>query len=285
MRNFLTAIMLLITLECVGQDSTRSLLSRKGLPILPEKGNWSVGLSTAPFLNYLGNLFNNTANNPPPSFNSPGGSLILKYMRSPISAYRIKVGLTLNSLEGNFMVQSVANTNVPPQVMDAKTYSSSFIFLGFGLERRRGQGRLQGIYGLEANISLSSSQASYTYGNPLSIFNPSTPFTIWDEGSASPIYQTTGNYRTLKSSRGAQLSFGVSGFIGAEYFFAPKLSLGGELGILLRTAPAGSGSTTVEYVDTTTFTVNSVTRNLPLGSTKFLLTTVTTGSLNLNIYF
>ncbi|HQQ82634.1 MAG TPA: hypothetical protein PK059_05550 [Cyclobacteriaceae bacterium] len=285
MRNLLTVIMLLITLEGVGQDSTRVLVSRKGLPILPEQGNWSIGLSTGPFLSYIGNSFNNTVNNPPPSFSAPGGNLVLKYMRSQTSAYRVKVGLILNSLDGKSLVQSVTGNNFPIQVMDTKTYSSTSVFLGFGLERRRGQGRLQGIYGVEASISLNSSKADYTYGNPLSVFNTNTPFTIWDDGSATPLFQTFGSSRTLKSSKGAQFGIGVSGFIGAEYFFAPKISLGGEVGILLRTAPAGSTSSTVEFVNSSNFSITTMNTDLPQGSTKLLLTTVTSGSLNLNIYF
>jgi hypothetical protein len=206
-------------------------------------------------------------------------------MRSPTSAYRVNVGLNMSSLEGKNLVQSATSNNPQVQVMDRKTYSSTYIFLGFGLEHRRGLGRLQGIYGLEASVSLNSSQSTYAYGNALTVAIPFTSFTIWDEFNANPAFQTSGSSRTVKSSTGTQFSMGVGGFIGAEYFFAPKLSLGGELRLLLRTAPGSSGSATIEYVDFNNLTLNKLNKDLPSGSTNLLLTTVTTGSLNLNIYF
>lgn len=58
----------------------QELTSKKGEPILPEKGDWSFSIDANPFLFYIGNIFNKggiatttagnvvTNNNQPPSF-------------------------------------------------------------------------------------------------------------------------------------------------------------------------------------------------------------------------
>ena len=47
----------------------QDLTSKKGEPILPEAGDWAIGIDATPFLNYAGNFFGKTTNNNAPTFN------------------------------------------------------------------------------------------------------------------------------------------------------------------------------------------------------------------------
>ena len=42
---------------------TTPLVSKKGYTILPQAGDYAIGIDAVPMLKYAGNIFNNTANN------------------------------------------------------------------------------------------------------------------------------------------------------------------------------------------------------------------------------
>jgi hypothetical protein len=287
--NWMKLVILVLVIginTCQGQDSVKLLTSKKGIPILPQKGDWAIGLSTTPFFNYFGNLFNNSTNNYAPLLTSPDGmSLIGKFMKNATTAYRLSIALNHNSSDGKNLVHDVNSNDPFKNVTDTKNFNSTDILFRCGLEKRRGAGRLQGIYGLEALVGFNADNSKNTYGNQITVINPSVPFTVWNYGNAYPAYIANGSSRTLTSKSGNTIHLGVGGFIGVEYFIAPKISMGGELGYFISFSKTAKGTSTNENYDFTTNTVNKNTNDLYSSPDTFSFGTVPHGNINLILYF
>jgi len=265
---------------------TATLVTKRGRIILPQQGEFAIGVDAAPFFQYIGNMFNNSTNNASPAFRSPSfPSLVLKYMSSANMAYRVRFAANNLSQEGKNSVDNVLSPDPAVTVTDTKSYSSTSILLGAGIEKRRGKGRLQGIYGVEAFIGFASSSSTYTYGNAITTTATSVPFTLWVPNSVAVAGTITGSTRTLETTSGSSISYGVTGFVGAEYFFAPKMSLGGEFGYSISSIGSGSGTQKTQSFNFGSNTVETNTADyFPTPST-FSIGTVATGSLFLNLYF
>jgi len=84
--------------------NAQDLTSKKGEPILPEEGDWGLGIDATPFLNYFGNFFGKTANNNAPTFDFLTGNqtIVVKYFKDATTAYRgaIRLGFGSNSTTG-----------------------------------------------------------------------------------------------------------------------------------------------------------------------------------------
>lgn len=236
------------------------LSSDEGITILPEGGEWGLGISANPFLDYLGNFFNQAGNNSSPSFNYPRNpfnnlAIFGKMIKDENTAFRARFQLNIgNSGRKGISAQSVLIPDPlnPQFVTDSYSTSTTGILLGFGLEKRRGAGRLQGVYGAEAMVGFSSLKDKYSYGNAIS-----QDFQIpaaTDFGN-----NIVGNGRKTEEKFGNSVIFGVRGFIGVEYFFAPKMSIGGEFGYSFGIRTAGKGSVTTENFDGTSNTVRTIT--------------------------
>lgn len=265
---------------------TTMLLSKRGRPILPQEGDFSIGLDATPFLQYFGNMFNNTTNNAPPVLRSPySPSIIAKYMRNAKTAIRVRVALNNASTEGKNQVDNTASSDPSVFVTDTKTYASTNILFGAGLEKRRGNGRLQGIYGVEAFVGFASSSSTYTYGNTLTLANPLVSTTQWTANGVGVTGVINTNTRPLESSSGSSISFGVTGFVGFEYFVAPKMSLGGELGYSISSVGSGTGT---QKTETWNFGTNSLvvtTTDYFPNPSSFSFGTVPSGNIFINVYF
>lgn len=271
---------------CLSQADTATLVTKRGRPILPKAGEFAIGVDATPFFQYVGNLFNNTTNNPSPAFRSPGfPSLVGKYMKSANTAFRVRFSANTLSQEGKNVVDNSSNPDPTVTVTDTKTYNSTFVQVGAGLEKRRGSGRLQGIYGVEAFIGFNSNSSTYTYGNPITPSTPNVAFTIWNPNSVTVQSTTFGSSRTLEASSGTSVNFGVTGFVGAEYFFAPKMSLGAEFGYSISSAGSGSGTQKTEYFNFGPGAVATTTSGYFPIPGSFSIGTVAQGNLFLNLYF
>ena len=56
--------------------------------------------------------------------------------------------------------------------------------------------------------------------------------------------------RTIDVKGSPVISVGVFGFVGVEYFFAPKMSVGGELGLGIAYVNQGESEYKTQYFDT-----------------------------------
>ncbi|MDP2175872.1 MAG: hypothetical protein Q8K70_08185 [Bacteroidota bacterium] len=189
-----------------------TLKNKRGINILPEKGDYSFGISTDPFFNYLNSLTNSNTSLPKATFQN-NQAFYGKYMISDNKAYRggFRIGLYNNKLEkeSNNLSPDAAPTDM---VKESEIRKSNHFNFSFGVENRRGKTRLQGIWGLETflNVSLNNT-TKYEYGNKIEYLNTDTS-------------------RILHIKAGRQIGIGLRAFVGAEYFIAPKFSLGFDLG-------------------------------------------------------
>jgi len=187
-----------------------------------------------------------------------------KYFTDENTAFRGSLRLMTQS--GTSNIQTDTNTAVgtePEYITDTYKQSGSAIVLGFGIEKRRGHNRLQGFYGAEALITLGGTQPSATNEYELAL----------DSANLADGYVNNG--RTLSSKgnittgNGTSFGLGLRGFIGAEYFFAPKISIAAEYGWGLSLRNTGGtevvtenygivdGATTASVYETTTTTGKS----------------------------
>jgi hypothetical protein len=161
-------------------------------------------------------------------------------------------GLVTNPVQDAIIADQASRGTVNEQlaaqlvsVDDEMAFSRTNILVGGGLEKRRGYGRLQGFYGAELGFGMTSGTNDYTYGNDFSgdyevehssINNFNSILNGNNAGNPNlhdPSSSNTGdpdNIRRLRTEFKGAFTVGVRGFIGVEYFFAPKMSVGAEYG-------------------------------------------------------
>ena len=232
--NFVIAFVFIAT--CISAQEV--LLSKKGEPILPEKGDWAISIDASPFLKYAGNFIGSNGLNVAPTFNFLSGNetILGKYFIDSSKALRVGLRLGLGSNSQTTKVFSDTYSFPATYVDNVSKVSGTNIGLTAGMEWRKGHTRLQGFYGAEAGLAFESSNINYTYGNALSNTNPST--------------------RILENKAGSSFGLGVRGFIGAEYFIFPKMAIGGEFGWGVAFTTTGEGKTTTESWNTNLVTTS-----------------------------
>lgn len=215
------------------------LTSKKGEAILPEAGDWALGFDAAPFLNYFGNFANGTTNNSMnAAWQTNDFSIVGKMYKDETTAYRgrLRIGFGSTSQETN----TDTSTNFVPAYLTDDFKTSNFnLTLGGGIEKRRGSTRIQGYYGAELLIAFSSSSSETDYELPISATNPGA--------------------RVTETTNPSSFGFGLRGFLGVEWFIAPKVSLGAEYGWGLGFLSTGEGEVVVEQWNGTTNSVEKAT--------------------------
>jgi hypothetical protein len=259
------------------------LTSKKGEAYLPEAGDFALGFDANPFLNYAGNLFNGAAGNNIGAGatwfgGAPGMAIYGKMFKDEKTAYRgmLRIGF------GSTTVGTVVNLFETPSATDTKEFtnevstSSNNIVLGGGIEKRRGNTRIQGIYGGQIYIAFGGSSTENTYGIAL---NDSTT-------AANPGMATT---RTTKVENGSTFGLGIAGFAGVEWFFAPKVSLGAEYTWGLSMNSVGESKTTTETwgvaPGATTTSLQTKTANGGKSSSFGIDTGISGARISLNFHF
>ena len=223
--------------------NAQTMTSKNGTPILPEANDWSIGFDATPVLNYFGNMFNNTANNSI-NMNYPSNNpftIVGKMVKDESTAYRAKVAINFGSqtITSGAAGFSSFDSLFTPSELKA---SSSNITLGAGIQKWRGKGRLKGYYGAEAMIGFGGSgDTTYTYLKDLTITNGA---------GAEQLTEVKG---------GSIFGFGVNGFIGVEYFFAPKMSLSAEYTWGIAISSVGESEVTSSTVNSAATGVSDIT--------------------------
>ncbi len=266
--------------------NAQDLTSKKGEPILPEQGDWSIGTDATPFLDYAGNFFGKTAANNAPTFNFLSSNLLIlgKYFKDATSAYRAGIRLGFGSTQTEVLTskRGVTPGSFPASAMDAKNTkkeSNSAIGLTGGIEIRKGKTRLQGYYGGEVGFYFGGNKTTYSYANALNpaLASGTAQVTVDATGdnvdgtnvtSTQVAYGQSGDARITERKVSGVLLFGLRGFVGVEYFILPKISLGGEFGWGLVFGSNGKTTTTYE------------TQGTPTGATDLSAGTVTTEQKN-----
>ncbi len=237
--------------EITDERSKGTVTTKSGQYILPVAGDFAIGIQMNPFLNYFGNMFNNTANNQAPWFGNNGVedlTLYGKYFLEDNIAIRAKLHLNIGSahyqgtvtndeLVGSNPLNSLATT------IDTKKDGFTEISLNIGYELRRGYGRLQGFYGAEVMLGYEGGSIDYEYGNPMTALNQAPSSTMFE---SDPVISGPMGSRPIHTSKGTAFHMGLGAFAGVEYFIAPKLSIGGEIGLGFMFSRRGQTETEVE---------------------------------------
>lgn len=173
MKRLLFLFCSLLCLSVFSQD----LITKKGESILPEQGDWSIGTTAHPLINFISDIFSESSSSATmPSF----GDELYFYMKkftSPDRAIRYTFGANFNMTE--------------------ETWN---IGLGYGVERRKGNTRLQGMWGYRGFFGVGD---TFDSADLLSI-----PTAIYED------------------SYNMNISMGL--FIGCEYFVLAKIAIGAE---------------------------------------------------------
>lgn len=245
----LSIVLVFLLFQVKSQDSISNfndfqIENKNSKPILPIKGEFSLGLSMNPVLNYFGNFFNGNTNNSISaqfmnypfsntslyqSSQAPSSSQIfLKYFLTNKTALRIGLEYTGVNFYDKVYVQDDAAALSDPlkNILSEDMLQSigSTIIISGGYEKRRGNSRLQGYYGGNAFYLRQNFNEFYYYSNPISSLNPNPTSNDWGNNLLANDSRKTAQYN------GAVNGFGIGGFIGIEYFILPKISLGAELG-------------------------------------------------------
>ncbi|MFP4663581.1 MAG: hypothetical protein ACLFM1_04055 [Bacteroidales bacterium] len=199
-------------------------MSKRGVYILPESGDIGLGFDAVPFFNYLGNMANANVSNSVDVDYIRSQAIVGKYYLEDDAAIRGELRLGFNNFKDKeFVMKDSEIPNPDELVEDIMKNVQTNIHLGAGYEMRRGSGRVQGYFGGMVIFNYSQSNISYDYGNPItSDFN--SPRTTNFGGNLTP------DGRVLEEKNLVNMGIGLRGFIGVEYFFAPKISIGGEFG-------------------------------------------------------
>lgn len=197
--------------------NAQDLKSKKGENYLPEAGDWAISFNADGIFEYVGNSFNgNTSNNAPSVDYVRTNSFVGKKFITDKTAYRVIANLGFRSEKDTDFVG--ANT--------VETKNSGFeLAAGLGKEWRRGNTRLQGFYGADALVTISSSK---------------------DETTTN--VTTSGLFvSSVENKTGLGLGLGVQGFLGAEYFIFPKFAIGAQYTYRVGFDLQGKGETTTQF--------------------------------------
>jgi len=271
-------ILFSIALICLSPCFSQEVLSNKnGRAILPEKKDFSIGFDASPVFNYLGNIFNDSRNN---NLDSLGSEFPLtlsgKYFLKDDLAIRAILRTGFSNRSNKSQVQDLSSTDTNARVNDETIRKSLNLVLGFGLEYRKGNGRLQAFYGPQILFSYQNASTEFNYGNEISILAP----------AGNPSSAT----RISKQETGAILGIEAGGFAGVEYFFAPKISFSAEVGISFRYENQQDGSTTFENYERSLLFIlpienQSTSSTSSPGNSLLELDTRPNAGIALNFYF
>ena len=247
-------IKILLASACMLLASTTYVDAKKPeKDYLPEAGDVTIGVNAVPFLNYLGNVFGKSDKNKinpekiggvpaVPGLDNPTMSIFGKYFLTDQTALRLNVGIGINSItQSGYVTDDAAAVNDPlsvAEVEDTYKYRNSGMSIAVGYEWRRGSKRLQGFWGGQAILAYSNSKHFFGYGNAITEINqdPSQydDFNNWDFSVTPPTLENIGNNsRLLMQSDGRSWTYGLGGFVGVEYYIAPKISIGCEMSLNL----------------------------------------------------
>jgi hypothetical protein len=233
------------------------LKSKHGHPILPKAGDIALGFNAVPVIDFFLNSANYLMSGRPNSLNGSAttvnytsnmeNQITGKYYLDAKTAIRVRLGY--NSLSGtvsNPVQDAIAMYNAQQSgnpdniqtaskmtVNDVISFAKANITAQVGIEKRRGYGRLQGYYGAEFGVGSFKNNSTVTYGNAFSSLYETTYTTNFNSGSTAtynPAISGSSATRNVDTTHNSNWVVSLRGFIGVEYFFFPKISIGAEFG-------------------------------------------------------
>jgi hypothetical protein len=277
-----------------GGSGDLSFTSKNGHQVLPQAGDIGLGISATAPLNYLGNFIGSGSNangtfgstNQAGSYFNAGTTVFGKYFLSSNMAVRVRISSNGAKATNKAVVADDGkplSTTVP--VYDEQIVKSRGLVIGAGVEKRRGYGRLIGIYGAEAYLGANGTNITkYTYANEISAANQ-TPSDAFGGNNNEFVVDGIAANRTLSKKSSTAVGVGAQAFIGMEYFLAPRLSIGGEFNWGLYYRPNTQTSTTVEFYNANANKVEEYTQTIKQSKSIVSGTNTLGGSFNVMFYF
>jgi len=267
LKRFFSVILLLFAHIVMAQNppeitSEPILLSKHGEPILPEAKDWALSIDASPFLTYTGKLLSSVGADAPEvnSLTNYPFTIGGKYFINSKQAYRARVRIGISGQTVNNSVVDNQNTSLDTvYIKDSRKTSSTNVTLAFGKEFRRGKTRLQGFYGGEGIIGISTGKSIYNYGNSFSNLNVSPTSTDFLVPNSLGFASAPANSRVQSEYMGTGIKIAARGFVGAEYFIFPKMSLGVEFGFSIMYYNQNDGKLSSESWDAASGSVKNKT--------------------------
>ena len=214
------AILLILFINAFAQEiQDDQVYNKKGIAILPEKGEWVIGIDATPFLDYLGNMLriSDQANESPDfAFTAQHpGQLFGKYYLQNNKALRVglRFGITSHTDKDGNPFNS--------DEIDKLKQSSLNIGISAGIENYKSiKGRLRGFWGYEGGINKTPYIGMNYFGSDV----------VTGKVDYEDAVTTDGNDSYIEEG-GNTIEIFAKGIVGVEYFIAPKISLSGEFGI------------------------------------------------------
>lgn len=210
---------------------------------LPEKGDFAVGVDLVPLFRTIGGAFNNDKTpigGSPFIYDDmhdlkPNVSIMGKYMITDNWGIRVNLGIKLkHNNERSYVADDKAlylNPMSESKVVNRTTRTQSGGSLMVGGEYRLGKRKVQGVFGFGALLGLSTYSTTVDYGNIMTEFNRRPTGSDFNSSIAA---QLPDGYRpTSYTSEAPNFAAGVYGSVGAEWFVAPKISIGAEVNLSL----------------------------------------------------
>jgi hypothetical protein len=270
--------------DSLKNNSDFELINKKGISILPEAGDWAVAFDAVPLLEYTASVFSNNMNTPEAAFTKGFPiSIAGKYFVENNYAYRARTMLNIGRVSESVIVQNDREINDNPDatLSDTKKSGYSNVVLAFGIEKRKGKTRIQGIYGAEAILLFSRSKTTYEYGNSFTEGNTNPSTGDFQDGNIVAPGQ-----RILSTTGGNTFGFGARAFLGVEFFIMPKLSLGMEYGMAMLYSTTNQRNRNIESWDTPNQAISRKLTPLNGAANSFGLNgEVSGGAINLTFYF
>lgn len=234
MRKLSIAILAVALISSTAYTQEDEPTNKEGKPLLPDQGDIGVGVNLVPMFNWVGNMFNGSANTNFAGQNKfvnifNNTSLYGKYMLTKNSAIRASFGLNFSNFTNkNYVIDDNAN-NPDSVVTDQVNVSSHNFTFAVGYEMRRG-GRLQGFFGGDLVVTTGkTNNRTYNFGNAMGTTNASPTSTTWNPTGT---VNAEGNRSSRPVFTEGQTTFGIGlrPFVGMEFYVIPKLSVGLEFG-------------------------------------------------------
>ncbi|MBK5720719.1 hypothetical protein JGH11_07525 [Dysgonomonas sp. Marseille-P4677] len=245
-------------------DRQMGTTTKGGQKILPQAGDFAIGIDLLSLVG-LGE-----SSDKPKFFYSDGflgdqniATIYGKYFLTDQAAIRAKLHIGLGSSTNKKMVSKIGGNN-EEQVEDKKTFSNNKFGLTVGYEVRRGYGRLQGFFGPEVGVGFGSESTTFDPGNEI---NANTNVVSYKDKEAGKFYAKLG------------------GFAGVEYFFAPKMSIGGEVGIGFNMQTSGKGNSTKKRWNAAEGRVEEISEDGLYSSSNVDFKVAYSSALNVTFYF
>jgi len=212
--------------------------------LLPEQGDWAIGVDVVPILRTLGNIFwgdskpNSGFQGTPVMFDerpNPNISIMAKYMILENCAIRANVGVNIMSTTRNFTIPNdKARLDDPTSlanVTDRQRTNTYGFSLALGSEYRLGKKRVVGVFGGDLLFGFYGRTVKNTFGNKITEENQVPTTGAPNVAFADADYPSLNQARKLYEKNEGTYALGAQVTAGIEVFIAPKIALGGQVNL------------------------------------------------------